>query len=144
MTWHRLKGSTGNSRRRGRAAKNAITVASRGRTSGYEQHISAGGERTQSCACKLCMRMYSRGRKEGLHNSLFTVECKQRSMERLAIVVHRLVHRISRLIFQTAERKSRLAIENCRLIKNASCGSRLTILLIIYVNWSRTFKRIGS
>lgn len=132
--WHHLKGSTGSSRTRGKECNR------RGRGERI-WGASAGGERTRSWACKLCMRMYSWGREERLHNSLFTVECKQRSMKRLAIVIHR-IH--SRLIFRTTERESRQVIEICRSMENASCGSRLMALLIIYVNRPRTLKRNGS
>lgn len=139
MMWHRLKGSTDSSRMRGEECNRRGIARGGERIWAIYRLVEKGRETVLVNYVWECT--HGGEREGGLCNSLFTAECKQRSMERLAIVVHR-IH--SRLVLRMAERESRLSIESRRSMENISCGSRLMALLIIYVNRSRAFEQTDS
>lgn len=88
MMWHRLKGSTGSSRMRGEECNRRGIARGGERIWAIYRLVGKGRETVLVNYVWECT--HGGEREGGLRNSLFTVECKQRSMERLAIVVHRL------------------------------------------------------
>lgn len=132
--WHRLKGSTGSSRtrseecnrdiaRRGERIWAAYQLVGKGREAALVNYVweCTRGEERRDCIIA-CLRS--------------NVNSDQWNGSRSSSIGGGARYRIhSRLIFQTAERESRLlAIENCRSMENASRGSRLmTLSIIIYV-----------